>query len=93
MAVQRRHTSSLRLLFWSELASLLVLRLIAMQFTDEVRWSAFDFTAAAFILAGTGVGIEVAVLSLTRPTVRAVAVMGIISCATFIWVDSAVGLF
>ena len=35
-------------------ASILLVPLVAMRFTDQVNWSALDFVAAAILLAGAG---------------------------------------
>jgi hypothetical protein len=42
-------------------ACILLLPLVAMQFTDEVAWGVFDFIAAGVLLGGTGLLLEVAV--------------------------------
>ena len=40
---------------------ILLLPLVAMQFTDEVKWGVFDFVFAGAVLGGTGVLLELAV--------------------------------
>ena len=42
-------------------AVILLLPLVAMQFTDEVDWGVFDFVFAGVLLGGTGVLLELAV--------------------------------
>ncbi|MEE4211763.1 MAG: hypothetical protein V2I43_21165 [Parvularcula sp.] len=50
-----------RLFFWVALsASPLLIPLIAMQFTDEVVWTGFDFLLAAVVLVGAGLVYAVA---------------------------------
>ena len=39
---------------WGTAALLLLLPLIAMQFTDDVNWDATDFAFAAALIVGTG---------------------------------------
>jgi hypothetical protein len=42
-------------------ACILLVPLVAMQFTDEVDWGVFDFVLAGVLLAGSGLLIELAV--------------------------------
>ena len=71
---------------------LLMIPLVAMQFTDEVDWSVVDFMIAGALLFGTGV-LFVLVLRAAENIVFKVA-MGLAIGATFlmIWADLAVGL-
>lgn len=48
----------LRIAGWGGAITLLILPLIAMQFTDEVDWTPGDFLAAALLLGATGVSME-----------------------------------
>lgn len=48
----------LRVTGWGGAITLLLLPLIAMQFTDEVDWTPGDFLAAALLLGATGVAME-----------------------------------
>ena len=49
---------TLRPMGWSLLAALLLLPLIAMQLTEEVRWTAFDFVFAGGLLLSLGLAVE-----------------------------------
>ena len=49
-----------RWLLWAGLAALLLLPLIAMQFTREVAWDAADFAFAGVLLIGAGLIFELA---------------------------------
>ena len=49
---------TLRPMGWSLLAALLLLPLIAMQLTEEVRWTAFDFVFAGGMFLSLGLAVE-----------------------------------
>lgn len=71
---------------------ILMVPLVAMQFTDEVNWSITDFLAMGGLIFGTGV-LFVLVMRLSSNIVYKVAA-GLAIGATFfmIWVNLAVGL-
>jgi uncharacterized membrane protein len=73
--------------------SLLFIPLIAMQFTDEVKWTAFDFLVMGALLVIVGLIME---LILSKfPLFKHRLLYGIILLAAFllIWVELAVGIF
>lgn len=71
---------------------LLMVPLVAMQFTDEVNWSVFDFIVMGALLFGTGV-VFVLAMRVAKQIVYRVA-MGLAIGTTFlmIWANLAVGL-
>tara|TARA_R110002072_G_scaffold48716_16_gene133267 strand:+ start:10434 stop:10718 length:285 start_codon:yes stop_codon:yes gene_type:complete len=72
---------------------LLLLPLIAMQFTEEVSWSLFDFGIAAFLLFGTGFLCEV-VWSNVKTRKNQILLCGALLFLLFIiWAELAVGVF
>jgi hypothetical protein len=72
---------------------ILSIPLIAMQLTDEVNWSTFDFIVAGILLLGTGLAIEL-VLRTIRTTKKRILFCGIILLVLFlIWAELAVGIF
>lgn len=72
---------------------ILSIPLVAMQLTDEVNWSTFDFIVAGILLVGTGLAIEL-VLRTTRSTKKRILFCGIILFVLFlIWAELAVGVF
>lgn len=74
-------------------AALLAIPFVAMRFTNEVKWSLFDFIVAAVLLFGTGLAIEVALRVLTSFWSR-VAACGVILLVLFlVWAELAVGVF
>jgi hypothetical protein len=71
---------------------LLLIPLIAMRFTNEVKWGPFDFMVAAVLLFGAGLACEF-VLRTVKSTQYRLAVVGAILLALFIvWAELAVGL-
>ncbi|UFH52702.1 hypothetical protein [Spirosoma sp. KNUC1025] len=74
-------------------AFLLSIPLIAMQFTDEVKWGLFDFIVAGTLLLGTGLMCEL-VLRTVRKREYRIGLCVIILIALFlIWAEIAVGIF
>lgn len=74
-------------------ALLLLVPLVAMQFTPEVAWGPVDFLAAAALLLGAGTAIVLANARLERPVHRRVAVGAIVLATALVWAELAVGLF
>jgi len=74
-------------------ALLLLIPLVAMQFTQEVRWDLGDFVAAALLLSGTGTGMVLAARYAKRAAHR-VAIIGFLAFAlAVVWAELAVGIF
>ena len=74
-------------------AAILLIPFIAMQFSDAVDWSAFDFIIMGVLLLSTGLLIEF-VLRKIPDTKNRVIVCGIVLGAfLLIWAELAVGIF
>ncbi|MGX5732321.1 hypothetical protein ACWKWK_17550 [Pseudoxanthomonas beigongshangi] len=81
-----------RLLMWGGAATLLLLPLIAMQFTGEVDWTPFDFAVFGTLLALACGACEVAVrISRGNRLYRAAAFLAIATGFLLVWVNLAVG--
>lgn len=96
MAAERSQTRaqlSWRIPLWAAIAGGLLLPLIAMQFTDEVAWTAFDFTAAAMLLIGAGLAFELVARTPLPRMLRAIAAIAIAAAAALVWAHGAVGVF
>ena len=89
----RRPLPNPRLLGWGAAALLLLAPLIAMQFTNEVRWDATDFITIGTMLALVGLGIELAVRNLRTPRARLIAIGAVLLAFLWLWAELAVGLF
>lgn len=71
---------------------LLLVPLVAMQFSDEVAWSAGDFMIAGALLFGTGAAYVVATVSASNIIYRAAMGLGLGAVLFMIWANLAVGL-
>jgi hypothetical protein len=73
-------------------AGILLVPLVAMQFTGEVNWTAGDFLIAAVLLAGTGMLFELAKAKLRTGKARLIAGAAIAFCFLLVWAELAVGI-
>lgn len=72
---------------------LLAIPFVAMQFTDEVKWTLSDFLVAATLLLGTGLLCEL-VLRKVNKTENRIAICAVLLVALIlIWLELAVGIF
>ncbi len=72
---------------------LLLIPLIAMQFTSEVNWKGFDFVAAAVILLVVGLSMEFVLRTVKQPRHRILVAIGFLVLLLLIWAELAVGIF
>lgn len=71
----------------------LLIPIIAMQFTNEVHWSVMDFVMAGILLFGTSLAIEF-VLRKVKSNKHRILICGIILFTIFLlWAELAVGIF
>ena len=80
-----------RIAGWSAAAALILLPLVAMQFTSEVNWTASDFLFAAIMFGSVGLGLELAVRKGNRAYTIAAALALLVSFLSF-WFTGAVGI-
>ncbi len=88
----RRRGSRWRLAAWAAAALLLLLPLVAMQFTDEVNWDVADFAIFGALLFGAGVTYELAARTTGNPAYRAAAGVALAAAFLLVWVNGAVGI-
>lgn len=74
-------------------SAILVLPLVAMQFSKEVKWTASDFAVAGLLLFGTGFLIEMALRKTKKGALRILAVLGVLLLFLLVWLELAVGIF
>lgn len=74
-------------------AVILSIPLIAMQFTNEVKWTPIDFIAAGVLLLTTGFAIEFVIRKVKSTTTRAVLFFIILLILFLVWAELAVGIF
>jgi hypothetical protein len=72
---------------------ILLVPLLAMQFTQEVDWGGGDFAVAGALLFGAGMIYVVAARWAQRRAQRAAAAAAVLCALALIWAELAVGLF
>ncbi|MCF4100378.1 hypothetical protein L1I30_01750 [Gillisia sp. M10.2A] len=72
---------------------LLLIPLIAMQFTNEVQWSLFDFIVAAILLFSTGLTIHFMMNKIKTTKYRILLSIFILCILLLLWAELAVGIF
>ena len=71
---------------------ILLLPLIAMQFTSEVRWGPEDFLVAGCLLLGAGTGIVVVRRHVKRTAPRVALIAILVLALVVVWAELAVGI-
>ena len=72
---------------------LLLIPLIAMQFTDEVNWGLFDFIIAGALLLSTGLLFELIMRKVKTVNYRIAISVILLLALLLIWAELAVGIF
>ena len=73
--------------------SLLLIPLIAMQFTDEVNWTITDFIIAGSLLVGTGLVCEIIMRKIKNMNYKWGLIVAVLLIVILIWIELAVGIF
>lgn len=73
-------------------AILLLVPLVAMQFTREVDWGPGDFLAAGALLAGAGFAWVGVARCVRAPGRRALMKAGVVLALLLVWAELAVGI-
>jgi hypothetical protein len=81
-----------RLAAWGTAAALILLPLLAMQFTQEVNWGTEDFAFATVMVVGVGVTYELAVRMTGNRAYRAGAAVALVAAFVLVWANAAVGI-
>ncbi len=84
--------NEVRIAGWSLAAGLLLLPLVAMQFTEEVAWGPEDFVFAVVLIGGTGGLLELAARMSRNWFYRAGAALALGAGFLMVWANAAVGL-
>lgn len=87
-----RRWSPWRIAGWGFAGGLLLLPLVAMQFTDEVKWDAPDFVFMGVLVGSVGLGFELAARRSDQWAYRAAAGIALVSAFLLVWVNAAVGI-
>ena len=74
-------------------AVLLLIPFVAMKLgVVGVKWTAIDFIAAAIMLLGAGIGIEIALRVVKKFEYRIAACVAILFALAVVWAELAVGI-
>ncbi|MDH3697941.1 MAG: hypothetical protein OEQ81_04700 [Flavobacteriaceae bacterium] len=85
--------NSKRLFIWAGIVALLLLiPLIAMQFTSEVNWDFTDFAIMGAILFGLGFAYELIASRSANTVYRTAFGVGLLGAFLLFWVNAAVGI-
>lgn len=72
---------------------LLLIPLVAMQFTQEVQWSGSDFLVMGTLLIGTGLLIELVLRKVRKRANRLILCVVVLGALALVWMELAVGVF
>jgi hypothetical protein len=73
-------------------ALILLVPLVAMQFTEEVNWDLFDFAFMGALLLGTGLAYDLAARRAGTMAYRAAVGVALAAAFLLVWINGAVGL-
>lgn len=85
-----RYTNILRVLLI--VGFILLIPLIAMQFTDEMAWDLFDFVLMGAVLSGVGLAYEFIAKKSEKTVYRAAFAIGLLGALLLVWINGAVGI-
>lgn len=71
---------------------LLIVPFIAMQFTNQVNWSGFDFLIMGILLFGVGLSVEMILRKVKKIEPRILLIVGIIALFLLVWAELAIGI-
>jgi len=72
---------------------LLLIPLIAMQFTKEVNWTLVDFIVAGILLLSTGLVLDLIIRKIKNIQYRIAISLALFIILLLIWAELAVGIF
>jgi hypothetical protein len=88
-----RRGSRRRIAIWAAFVTLiLLLHLLAMQVTDQVRWSLADFVMAGAVLFGAGLTYELIAGMTTNISYRAAVGVAVVAALFLVWLSLGVGI-
>jgi hypothetical protein len=83
-----------RLSAWAIIVGIiLMIPLVAMQFTDEVAWTLLDFVTAGSLLFGSALVYELATRSMITTKYRVAVGVAVMAALLYLWAELAVGIF
>jgi hypothetical protein len=82
----------LRVAFWSVAALALLAPLVAMRFTEEVRWDGADFLFAGILIGAAGIAFEATLRKTSSWAYRFAAGFAVAAAFMIVWANAAVGM-
>ena len=83
-----------RLSAWAIIVGIiLMIPLVAMQFTDEVAWTLLDFVTAGSLLFGSALVYELATRNMITTKYRVAVGVAVMAALLYLWAELAVGIF
>lgn len=80
-------------IMFSVVLVLLLIPLIAMQFSEEVSWTVADFVVMAVLLLGAGLLVELVMRKVAKVQHRIFLFVAILIGFLVVWAELAVGIF
>jgi hypothetical protein len=74
-------------------AVILIAPLVAMLYTEEVKWTLFDFAVMGTLLVGTGLFVVLALRRVKNIKYRAAVIAILLAAFLLFWAELAVGIF
>jgi hypothetical protein len=81
-----------RVAVWAAAGLVLLLPLVAMWFTDEVKWGVADFVAAGALLSGAGLTYELVARTKAGIAYRAAVGVAMAAALILVWLSLGVGI-
>ncbi|MFY0577729.1 hypothetical protein ACN28S_28510 [Cystobacter fuscus] len=81
-----------RIFAWASAGALMLLPLVAMQFTDEVKWDGADFAFFGALLLGVGGTYELLARKSGSAAYRAAVGVALAGAFLLVWANAAVGI-
>ena len=72
---------------------ILMIPLVAMQFTEEVDWNLFDFVVMGILMIGTGLLMVLATRRIKNRDYQVVTIIALLVLFLLVWAEGAVGVF
>jgi hypothetical protein len=91
-SIDGRRWNPWRIAGWSFATLILLPPLVAMQFTKEVTWTAFDFALAVTLILGVGIPFELAVRRTRNIAYRAGVGVELVAALFLVFINGAVGI-
>lgn len=93
MTLAIKQNMTRRLIVWAAVvAALLLIPLVAMQFTEEVNWDLFDFAVMGAMLFGAGLAYELVARKGGATAYRVAVGLALVGVFLLVWINGAVGI-